>query len=292
MGGPSCANATWISKDSLGPAARTAVLPDRSAPPSKPASRRGIRCTVTGSSGCETRHSPAPFTPARYISGSTLRQFWTMTYHELVTAKSCGAASHPDIEYSVEATSRQSPSHSQKVASTDRAATALVQPQATTRPVFGSTWGCAVNALPPMPSADSTFLPAPTETNMPLFTRPSRSSSPMVSSVSGSNSTGRPASYRAYTLPPHANMFVLARFFWCKSSALRKGPPVRIVPKVPRYSTSSADSSAANSSVRTNLLANRAVRASTNSNRRTYPSPSSMWLYSLPPRSNNPGPLR
>ena len=62
-----------------------------------------------------------------------------MTYHDSVTAKSCGAASHPDIEYSVDATSPQFLSHSQNVASTDRFATALVQPQPTTRPVFGST---------------------------------------------------------------------------------------------------------------------------------------------------------
>jgi hypothetical protein len=80
----------------------------------------------------------------------------------------------------------------------------------------------------------STRRPLTIEMNIPGLSLPSKLDSPKVSSVSGSSSTGRPASYSAYTLPPHAMMLVLARFFWCKSNALAMGPPSRMVPKVPR----------------------------------------------------------
>ena len=70
-----------------------------------------------------------------------------------------------------------------------------------------------------------TVAPPPVEMNMPGLSLPSRLVSPRASNVRGSSSTGRPASYSAYTLPPHAMMLVLAKFFWCKSKAFaqRKG---------------------------------------------------------------------
>mmetsp|Transcript_3690 Transcript_3690/g.8810 ORF Transcript_3690/g.8810 Transcript_3690/m.8810 type:complete len:204 (+) Transcript_3690:1263-1874(+) len=162
------------------------------------------------------------------------------------------------------------------------------------RPVLGSACGWAVKALPPIPIADSSTCGRPAEMNMPGFNLPSKSTSPRQSSVTGSNSTGRPASYSAYTLPPHAMMLVLARFFCLRSMALASGPPSRMVPNVPRYTTASAASSSTNSLVRTNLLRNLTAppAAAGNSKRRQYPSPSSMWLYSAPPRSNSAGPLR
>ena len=130
------------------------------------------------------------------------------------------------------------------------------------------------------------------EMNIPFGNFPSRSFSPFARSVAGSSSTGRPASYSAYTFPPHASTFVFARFFWCKSNALRSGPPSRIVPNVPRYVTAFAASSASNSSVRTNREMKAHEPSSRNSNRHTYPSPSSMCAYAFPPRSKSPGPLR
>ena len=86
----------------------------------------------------------------------TLRQFCTRTYHDRVTAKSCGAASHPARRYVVGVVgSDQSSAHSQNVASTARFATRLFQPHLTARAVCESTCGWAVNATPPSPSARS-----------------------------------------------------------------------------------------------------------------------------------------
>ena len=57
---------------------------------------------------------------------------------------------------------------------------------------------------------------------------------------------GRASHSASRRLPQHTT-FVLAGFFSLRSNALRRGPPLRCVPKVVRYSTWSARSSARNS---------------------------------------------
>ncbi len=104
---------------------------------------------------------------------------------------------------------------------------------------------------------------------------PSKSISPMVSSVEGSSCQGWPASHRASSRPAVNIRLVLAALLGPVNSCsmLRNGPPLRSVPK-PRTAGWLAPCSARYFLVRTNRVAQCTSPPGWNLTALTMPSPS------------------